>query len=296
VLDALADVLPAVEYVGFVHGGESLVAPGFFDVLAAIARARRSRTDVHLLTNGMLLDDECVHRLIDGGVTSLAVSLDGLSAATNDALRVGSRAGVVIDHLRNALTVRRALGADLRIGVSWVVTAENVSELPALGRLAVDLGLDWLKIEEMFPATPAARRSLLAPRHARVEEAMVALRHALGGSPVVLVDHRDPPGGCLCGDDSARAFREADDFANRAHFVPCRLPWEQACIDPDGVVRLVDYDHPPLGNLLEQPLLELWNGEVARQIRAAATRRCRAPLRRSGASLCIPRHQTGGGR
>lgn len=281
-LEALAEVLPGVEYVGFAHGGESLVDPGFFDVLAAIRRARRGRpgrTDVHLLSNGMLLDESRVRALLDGGLTSLAVSLDGASAATNDALRIGGRFEQIVANLRGALALRRRLGADLRIGISSVVTAENVAELPALGHLAASLGVDWLKIEELVPATPAARRSLLLLSPAEVAEGMGRLREQLAGSPVVLVEHLDPhSGGCSCGDDvpaALRRFREADDFANRARFVACRLPWEQVCIDPDGVVRQVDYDHPPLGNLLERSFLSLWNGETAQEVRRTALRRCR---------------------
>jgi hypothetical protein len=102
-LDALAEVLPAVDYFGFVHGGESLLAPGFFDILHAIRRARGSRPgrpDIHLLSNGMLLDEARVRALIEGGVTSLAVSLDGASAATNDALRLGGRFDLIVARVR----------------------------------------------------------------------------------------------------------------------------------------------------------------------------------------------------
>jgi hypothetical protein len=109
---------------------------------------------------------------------------------------------------------------------------------------------------------------------------MAELLNALARSSVVLVDHHTPLplGGCSCGDEvspALRRFREADDFANRARFVPCRLPWEQLCVDPDGIVRQVDYDHPPLGSLFERPLLDLWNGDVAQQVRHAALRSCR---------------------
>jgi MoaA/NifB/PqqE/SkfB family radical SAM enzyme len=166
-----------------------------------------------------------------------------------------------------------------------VVTAENVTELGALGRLASSLGVDWLKIEELFPATPAARRSLLKLSPAQIEEAMAELHQTLAHSSVVLVDHRDPPGGCSCGDDvspALRRFRAADDFANRARFVPCRLPWEQLCVDPDGVVHQVDYDHPPLGSLFERRLLDLWNGEAAQEVRRAALRSCRRTISSEG--------------
>ncbi|AKT36348.1 alpha-amylase family glycosyl hydrolase [Chondromyces crocatus] len=276
-LDALAEAFAAATYVGFVHGGESLTAPLFPDVLRAIQRARSGQpTDVHLLTNGMLLDGDMARRLIDLGVTSLAFSLDGATAETNDTLRAGGQLDRILQNLRDTLAARRALGADLRVGISTVVTRSALDELPALGHLARDLGVDWLKVEEIVPSTPLAARELLAPRASRVEAAVAALREALTGSPVVLVDHRDPPGGCACearGKPELRAFREADDYANRTRLDACRMAWEQAAIDPDGTVRPVDYEQPPLGNLLEHTLLELWNGEAMQRVRAEALTR-----------------------
>ncbi len=284
-VDRLAEPFAAARYVGFSHGGESMFAPVFFDVLAALRRARSGRpgrTDVHLLTNGTLLEPDTLHRLLDLGVTSLAVSLDGADVPTNDAIRLGGRFDAIVANVREATRLRSARGLDLRIGISTVVGRTNVAGLARLGRLAVDLGVDWLKVEETWPANPWALRDALAPDDGAVRDAVAALRAAVAGSPLVLVDHLAPPGGCDCGaelPEGLRAFREADDFANRARFRVCRMAWEQASIDPDGTVRPVDYDHEPLGSLLEASLLELWNGEGARSLRAEVLAAHRRPSR-----------------
>ena len=52
------------------------MSPMLFETLRAVGRARAAG-DVHLLSNGMLLKPNTVRRLVDHGVTSLAVSLDG---------------------------------------------------------------------------------------------------------------------------------------------------------------------------------------------------------------------------
>ena len=43
--------------------------------------------------------------------------------------------------------------------------------------------------------------------------------------------------------------------------------------DPDGTVHPIDYAHPPLGNQLQTPLLELWNSESAQRLRRTALAR-----------------------
>jgi MoaA/NifB/PqqE/SkfB family radical SAM enzyme len=157
------------------------------------------------------------------------------------------------------------------IGISTVVGATNVMELPALGRLAREVGVDWLKIEETYPATPFARLDVLPLTAPALSDAMAALRDVLAGSPLVLVDHIAPPTACVCtGDPRALAFRVADDFANRATFRPCRTAWEQAAIDADGTVHAIDYAGPTLGNLLDAPMLALWNAPPVIALRGSA--------------------------
>ena len=266
-LDALAEPFAHADYVGFTHGGETLAAPIFPEVLRAIARGRAGRpgkTDVHLVTNGMLLDEDRVASLADLGVDSIMVSLDGATAATNDRIRVLGKFDRVVANLGSALALRARKNLDLRIGLSFVIGASNHRELPALGKLCLDLGVDWLKVEETYPATPFARRDLLAPSSREVTVAMSALRDVLAGKSIVLVDHVDPPRACSCtGDPAAVAFRTADDYANRFRFCACRAPWEQAAIDPDGTVHVVDYFGAPLGNLLDATFLDLWNAPAA---------------------------------
>jgi cyclomaltodextrinase len=230
-------------------------------VLRRIARVRANRpgrTDVHLVSNGMLLDEARLTELVDLGVTSLMISLDGATPATNDRIRVLGKFDRVVANVATAVRLRARDSLDLRIGISTVAGALNHRELPALGKLCLDLGVDWLKVEETYPATPFARRDVLPS--ADLAAPMAALRDVLAGKKIVLVDHVDPPRVCSCtGDPAAVAFRAADDFANRFTFCACRAPWEQAAIAPDGTVHLVDYAGAPLGTLLDSPFLELWS-------------------------------------
>ncbi len=272
-LDRLEGAFEAASYFGFSHGGESLVSRAFLPLLDAIVSAKKrvgGAYDVHLLTNGMLLDEARLGTLVDRHVTSLAVSLDGTSARTNDHIRMGSQVGQVTTNLARAVRLREATGADLRIGVSMVACVTNLGELADMGRLVADLGLDWLKIEEMFPCNAFARDEFLPPTDPRLLEAMAELRVIADRSGFVLVDHLAAPDACDCDVSShapLRRFRTADNFANRAFFKPCRMAWEQACIDPDGTVHLTNYDQPKLGNLLQMPLLALWNGRPAQSAR-----------------------------
>jgi MoaA/NifB/PqqE/SkfB family radical SAM enzyme len=233
-----------------------------------------------LLTPGML------ERLVAAGVTSLSVSIDGATAATNDAIREGARLERVLQHLREAVALRNERRWDLRIGVSTVLMAENLPELNALVELAADVGVDWLKLEELVPATPLARRSLLALASGATSAA--AARAVAEGARrgLVVVDHTRERALYHCRlDADERAFLDADGFANRATPHPCRAPWEHVTVDPQGDVRLVDFHGPVLGNLAEADLRALFAGPVARSERQRSLER---RLCGAGPVTCLP--------
>lgn len=270
VVDALRDDLGFADYFAFVHGGESLTAPILFDLLRAIRESRGQEPYVaHVLTNGVLLSPAVGARLVEAGVSSISVSLDGATARTNDAIRAGGRFDDVVRRLRELLAWRRGEGVDLRVGLSFVVLAQNVHELDAFVDLARDLGVDWVKLEEGVPATDFARRSLVrctAPEVRRSIDAAMARGRAAG---LVMVDHTVERTIWRCRlDDEARAFLHADETANRTTIHPCRVPWETICIEPNGDARVVDFFGPIAGNVLARPLRELWNERAAAEARA----------------------------
>lgn len=283
VIDRLRPALPYVDYVALSHGGESLVEPVLFRFLAALREARPDApARVHLLTNGVLLDARVAEELHACSVGSIAVSLDGATAATNDAIRAGASLAAIERDLAAIVAMRRARGLDLRIGVSTVVLPENLDELGALVDRVADLGLDWLKLEELGPANAWSRRALAGLASLSVEEAIARARARAEARGLVLVEHlRDAPAfRCLAPRDPALArFLAADDFANRALGHPCRVAWERACIEPNGDVHLAEFHGPRLGNLMEAGLETLFDAQPAQVARRAAAieRPCGVP-------------------
>jgi MoaA/NifB/PqqE/SkfB family radical SAM enzyme len=276
-IDSLAGDLSYATYFGFVHGGESLTSPMTTRLLEAIRDAKAGGPyTAHLLTNGMLLDAKRAIRLVSLGVNSLSISIDGHDGPTNDAIRVGASFDTIVANVREVVEARRELGLDLRVGLSVVVMAENAPRLPSLVELAARLGVDWVKLEELVPVSPRARRSLLAPLDAapHVREAR-ATGARLGLS---VVDHTDPSPVFPCTATEAQSELLRDDaFANRFEdFHPCRAAWEIACVEPDGHVRLGDFFGPVLGRVGPGSIADLWSSPAAQEHRerVVSTRPC----------------------
>jgi MoaA/NifB/PqqE/SkfB family radical SAM enzyme len=270
-LDRLRGDLPHVAYSCIGDLGEALTSPMLFDLLAAL----RGTPVVHLLTNGLLLDAEVALRLTEAGVRSIMVSLDGATAVTSDAIRTGAAFERVVSNLRRVAELRRVRSLDLRLGVSCVVTRTNLGELEDLAVLSAQLGLDWVKFDELVPVSGLAPDLASA---AASDASTAAVRRAVARAQQLglhAVDHTLARTFWRCRLEASpehAEFLAADEFANRTEIHPCRVAWEHVCVAANGDVRLGDLFGPLLGNLAEQDLTAIWNGPAVRAERRRAIR------------------------
>lgn len=135
VIDQLAAL--GIRKVNFT-GGEPLIRRDAVGLMAHAARA--GIRELHLNTNGIRLDAPTLDRVLGAGVRSFNISVDGPDAATHDAVRgVDGAFDTTMAHLRAVVARRDALG--LRVRMNFTVMRSNAHHLPAMARLAEQLGV-----------------------------------------------------------------------------------------------------------------------------------------------------------
>lgn len=275
VLAALLPHLRHATYVGLTHAGEPTIAPLFEPLLHGLKEVRAGlRTQVHVVSNGQILKPERFVAWSRMGVGSWSISLDGISAQTHDALRLGSQIDALWARLTALVAARKAEQLAVRLSLAFTLTAENLEELPTLVERAAALGVDALKVEEVVPVNPRASQ-LATVEHHRQVQAVEAARQQAWRLGLPLLDHLRPLQAWKCRLDQDPEMAERsllDDYLNGAELNPCRLPWELICVEPNGDVRPVDFHHPVAGNLLVQDLLELWSAPAFTMARSAKIR------------------------
>ena len=140
VIDQLADL--QVFYVN-VGGGEPMIRKDFFDIVDhAVAR----HVGVKFSTNGYYIDKVAAERFAAMNLLDIQISLDGVDAVTNDAVRgVGSwdAARRAMDHLAAA-----NFG---EFKISIVATRHNVDQLDDYKKMADDYGAQ-LRVTRLRPS------------------------------------------------------------------------------------------------------------------------------------------------
>ena len=140
VLDELRDL--QVFYIN-IGGGEPMIRKDFFEILE---HAETNDIGVKFSTNGTYITAENARRLASMNYLDIQISLDGVDAATNDAVRgKGSYATAIaaMNHLRDA-----NFG---QFKISVVVTRHNVDQLDAFKALADSYGAQ-LRITRLRPS------------------------------------------------------------------------------------------------------------------------------------------------
>lgn len=151
--DGLGDRIDRTQVILVITGGEPLCAPGLPKILDAIAR---NRFAFGMVSNGWALDEKALGSLVEHGLRSLTLSLDGLED-THDWLR--GRPG----SFRRVAAAAR-LVAQARLPFFDVVTCanpRNLDQLPSLQGLLDDLGVPAWRIFSIFPRGRAATHASL---------------------------------------------------------------------------------------------------------------------------------------
>jgi radical SAM protein with 4Fe4S-binding SPASM domain len=127
-------------------GGDPLLHPRFFDLLAAITLADRGgRIDVDILGNPYHVDPKTAARMKEHGVDFYQLSLDGLRQ-THDAMR---RPGSFNDSLQ---ALRVLAEAGIATGVMFTLGRHNARELVEVMGLVGELGVSSFAFDQLVPA------------------------------------------------------------------------------------------------------------------------------------------------
>ncbi|ELY73873.1 radical SAM protein [Natronobacterium gregoryi SP2] len=140
-------------------GGDPLERPDLFELLEGATEAGLTPAVTPATTPS--LDRAQLEALSDAGVNRIAVSLDGASAKTHDSFR--GEPGTFETAIRAA---RQAREAGLSIQVNTTVTAQTVSELPAIADLVEELGAAMWEVFFLVPVGRGVELEQLEPERA----------------------------------------------------------------------------------------------------------------------------------
>jgi MoaA/NifB/PqqE/SkfB family radical SAM enzyme len=150
---------PAVFFGGL---GEPLTHPDF---LSMVREVKHLGASVEAITNGMLIDEMRAEALLDAGLDTLWVSIDGASPECYVDVRTEGDLPRVIENLERLrdLKIRRRSKTP-EIGISFVAMRRNLTELPEVFRLEHRIAARKFLVTNVYPHTPELLQEILYRR------------------------------------------------------------------------------------------------------------------------------------
>jgi radical SAM protein with 4Fe4S-binding SPASM domain len=265
----ITDQLPELEQV-FLHGiGEPLLNKELF----AIVKHLKNR-DVNVLfnSNGILLNDQRQHDLIQAGLDELRISLDAASAQGYQKIRNSDKFEQIIDNLKSfRLLQKQQRVSHPKLSLWFLGTRENISELPDFIKLAAEIGIEEVYLQRLVyfqddtgygfakdsitlqDSTDGS--SLLVEQSQELAAKLGVQFNASGLSQPCASLHGQPAAGLPW----AKCYRPSTlmYITANGNVLPC-------CISPFSTV---DYASIILGNVFKDPLAEIWSGSRYRNFR-----------------------------
>ncbi|GAM10168.1 putative mycofactocin radical SAM maturase MftC [Geobacter sp. OR-1] len=248
--------------------GEPLLNPEYGAIFDYVT-ANYPGIQINVSTNGTLFDAAWHRRLLAYANFSLNVSVNAATRSTYRLVTGTDLFGRMAANLRGfGRRLRESAGGCSQYSVSFVVVRENLHEIPAFVDLAAEFGAGHVQFMDMMAINPSFGVISAGSEGGRVRElfAEALQRAAMAGISIGTFlpygEHdylaMDKYGG------GAVAAAEAEE---PVALKPCYEPWRNMLVSSDGTASLCCRSGLVTGNLRNDGLEGVWNGDIYRFVR-----------------------------
>ena len=153
----------AVQYLRYTGEGEPLIHDGIYEMLTYAVL--NSGTTVTLTTNGTLLNQVRLEKLLATGVNVVDISIDAFSPETYARIRVHGNLAVTRANVLNLIRASKQGNSNLKVVVSFIEQPQNAHEAQDFQAFWEDHGADYVVIRRLHSAAGALPEKAETMRH-----------------------------------------------------------------------------------------------------------------------------------
>jgi len=250
------ETFPFTKYLALSCLTEPLMTRDLPERLDFLKKYRVSFSEI--ITNGTLLQEKIISKLLEVPITRLGVSLDGATAETYESIRIGSSFSKVIANIRLFNGMKADRGSELpHLRLLHVISEANINEFPALLAQAEKLRAQSVDFRTIIPIQNAGLQvSDEKWFWKRIRECRRLLSQWVQKTGI------EDSGILRYQDEKIELFDENGEK------LMCRRPWEDLAIHANGdVYPCITWSRGPVGNIAHESFEELWNGQALEMIR-----------------------------
>lgn len=167
VFDRCMNTMPeSVETVFFGGMGEPLYHDDIIYMVSSVSKRGRR---VELLTNGTLLSQDMVIKLLDAGLDMLWVSIDSFETESYENIRQNSNFQLIKNNIRGFNTERQKRESEAQLGIAFVAMKSNIGQMGRLVQFANENNVQKVNISNVIPTDSASVNESLYNRTVSLE-------------------------------------------------------------------------------------------------------------------------------
>ena len=268
--------------IASLHGfGEPLTCSYLFDSLEYV----KSKTYSCFCSNGILLNDKIIEKIIEKRVSNVNFSLDAATKETYFKIRHHDF-NQTLNNIKNLIAARDKAKLEVpSISINMTLMRENIKEFPGFVELAKQLGAEvhiyrlahgpdykyeWFDYKlQHCENDPETHDYYIEQGYKLAAELGVKIMYT--GAQT------------LSKNDSTYLY--LSNKINTNMFF-CEFPWKHVFIDTDGSVYNCCWQPQPIGHLKDSSFWQIWNGDLVKSIRKSTAKGIPHSLCNHGGSTC----------
>ena len=289
-LEKADDFISKATLVDLTGLGEPLISDLFWKILQKYPVQESEPDSQYFLTfnsNGTLLNDNNINRILDARVKKIRVSIDSPDSSLYQKIR-GASLEKVVSGLRNLVNKRNSLNrSSPKIAVEMTLMRENLHSVSDMIDLCKDLGVDFLELWSLneqpqntldqwtirkenweFDYSKQLLSTLPSDELERIVEGFYNYANQREMHISSWIQGK---------------ILESENFFNLTHWEPdkfeelqipwqedsirCILPWVELRVGYQGDVHPCCWSPQPLGNLRSETIENIWNNEAIHDMR-----------------------------
>jgi MoaA/NifB/PqqE/SkfB family radical SAM enzyme len=244
------------------------------DLPRFVAHLKERGSEVLFNSNAILLDQKRGDALVEAGLDELRVSMDAVTPELYARLRGVDQLPKVIRNLK-AFVARHGGRSQPKVSLWWVAMQANLSQMPDFVRLAAEIGIAEIYLQRLVYFGGGEQ---IGEDTTMIEEQ--SLQSTLEEQQARLVSECE-----TLASDLGVTFRASglttpsESIATKGEYPwqGCMRPWILMYITANGTAlpccispfAVQDYSQIMLGNIIEHPVSEVWNGTPYQKLRSA---------------------------
>jgi MoaA/NifB/PqqE/SkfB family radical SAM enzyme len=157
-------------YLRYTSQGEPLIHPKIFEMMG-YASKNTAGALVALTTNGVLMNEKRIEKMLAAGVDVVDTSIDAYLPETYERIRVNGDLEVTRGNVLKLLKMREQAPKKLKVVVSYVEQPQNTNETDSFEKYWKDQGADYVVIRRLHSCAGAKQEKATEMRREEEDEA-----------------------------------------------------------------------------------------------------------------------------